>query len=143
MNLMELASGMCPAGGLVDVFSIQVMKAGVGVSLKSALEGLQVLAGMFALAISRVRKPYGGSRLFASRPVVANVSPESACLGLPVAGSKNRHRCIVGVQLAATENMLLDRIDQRSQQIAARAYPAGQRGAGDLDALPGVDLRLL
>jgi hypothetical protein len=42
----------------------------------------------------------------------------------------------------AAENMLLDRVHKRTKKIAGRSYPTGQRGAGDLDALPGVDLRL-
>ena len=124
MNLVELASGMCPTRGLVDVFSIQVMKACIGIRLKSALEGLQMLAGMFPLAIRRVRKPYGWRSLFTSRPVVANVCPEAARLGLAVAGSKNGHGRVVGVQLAAGENMLLNRVDKRTEQIAGARLPS-------------------
>src|ERR1700733_6179364 len=38
--------------------------------------------------------------------------------------------------------MLLNRIHQRAEQIAGAADPAGQRRAGDIHALAGVNLRL-
>ena len=80
--------------------------------------------------------------MFASWPVVAHIGPESACFGLAVTGCEHRHGRIVGVQLVAGEHMLLDRVDQWSEQIACGADPASQRGARDLDTLAGVDLRL-
>ena len=46
------------------------------------------------------------------------------------------------MELAASENMLLNRVYKRTEQIAAGAYPAGQSGARDLNSLSGIDLRL-
>jgi hypothetical protein len=46
------------------------------------------------------------------------------------------------VQLAAGENVLPDRSDQRIEQIAGGTHPAGQRGAGYLNTLTGVYLGL-
>jgi hypothetical protein len=51
MDFMKLAPCMGPAGGLIYMVTVQVMKARVGVGLESAREVLQMLAGMFALAI--------------------------------------------------------------------------------------------
>ena len=142
MDLVELAPGMRPAGGLIDIVAIKMMKAGVGICLQSALEGLQMLAWMFALAILRVCEPYCGCSLFAGRSVIAHIGPEAAGFGLAVARREHRHGRIVGVQLAAGQNMLLNRVYERVKQIACSAYPAGQRGARDLNTLAGVNLRL-
>jgi hypothetical protein len=54
---------------------------------------------------------------------------------------------IDGMQLAAGEHMPLNRIHQqaeqsRAEQIAGADNPAGQRGAGNLHVLTGIDRRL-
>jgi hypothetical protein len=71
MDLVELASRMGPAGCLIYMVAVEVMEARIGVCLQSTLKVLQVLAGMFALAIFRVCEPYCGRGSFASRPVIA------------------------------------------------------------------------
>src|SRR5215472_6278995 len=115
MDLVELAPGVRPAPGFINVLAIKMVKTSEGVGLESALESLQVLPRMFALPIFRVCKPYSGSSRFAGRPVVAHIGPESAGFGLAVTGRKHGDRSIVGVQLATSENMLLDGIHQRSK----------------------------
>ena len=142
MDLVELAPGMGPAGRLVYMVAVQMMKSGIGIGLQGAGEVLQMLARMFTLAIFRVGEPDSGRGLFARRPVVAHISPETSGLGLAVAGREHRHRRIVGMQLAAGEHMLLNRIDQRGEQIAGCTNPAGQRRARDLHSLAGINLRL-
>src|ERR1700733_4294005 len=87
MNLVELAPGMRPAGCLIDMVTVQMMKAGIGISLQSAGEVFQMLTWMFPLAVRRVGEPNGGSRVVACRPVVAHVGPKPAGLGLAVAGA--------------------------------------------------------
>ena len=52
MDLVELAPGMGPAGGFGDAACVVEMpEAGIGVSLESSSIVLQVLPGMFSLAI--------------------------------------------------------------------------------------------
>jgi len=51
MNVVELAPGMRPAGRLIYMVAIQMMKARISIGLQSSSEVLQMLAGMFALAI--------------------------------------------------------------------------------------------
>lgn len=52
VDVMKVAAGMRPASGLANPTSvIQVVKAGVRVSLQRTRERLQMFPGMFALAI--------------------------------------------------------------------------------------------
>ena len=52
MNLEELAAGMGPACGFLDVaLGIQGIETGKGIGLQNPLEGFQVALRMFALAI--------------------------------------------------------------------------------------------
>ena len=102
---------MCPACSLVNVFAIQVMKACVRVRLESSLEGLQMLRGGVRpcgppsmRTIRRVPSvsPAGlSSRTYVqSRPVLV----------FPLPGASTGIGRVVGVQLAAGENMLLNRV---------------------------------
>src|SRR5207302_9127949 len=100
MDVVKLAPCMCPARGFVDVFAVEMMKTGVGVGLQSALEGLQVDPRVLALAVFRVCEPDSWRSLVACGPVVANVGPEPACFGLPVAGCEHWHRCVIGLTVA-------------------------------------------
>ena len=52
VDLVKLASSMCPAGDLIDgATAVQMVKPTIGVRLQAALEVLQMLPWMFALAI--------------------------------------------------------------------------------------------
>jgi hypothetical protein len=77
-----------------------------------------------------------------SRPIVTDICPEATSLGLASAWREHRYGRIVGVQFAAGEDMLLDRVQQRAEQVAGRPDPTGQRETRDLNSLAGVDLRL-
>src|SRR5580704_10010278 len=99
MDLVELAPGMGPAGCLIYMVAVKMMKARVGIGLQGSGEVLQVLAGMFTLAIRRVGEPEGRSGLFARRPVVAHIGPEATGLGPAVAGREHRHGCVISVKL--------------------------------------------
>ncbi len=118
------------------------MKARVSVRLQCALEVLQMRTRMFSLAILRISKPHGRSGLLTGGAFVANVSPQPSGFGFTGAGREHRHRRIVGVDLAPSQDMLAQRINQRTEQRAGCAHPAGQCGALDLDALPRINLRL-
>ena len=98
MDLVELASGMSPTRDFVDRSSfIELLEAGEGVGLKSALIALQVLPWVLSPAIRRVGEPYGRSDRIAGGPVIPYVGPESPDLRPPVARSKHRDRRVVGV----------------------------------------------
>src|SRR5579863_1204643 len=142
VDLVELAPGMGTAGRLIYMVAVEMMKARIGVCLQGSGEVLQMLAGMFTLAIRRVGEPDSGSSLFVCRTVIAHVGPESTGLGLAVARCKHRHGGVVGVQLAASKHVLADRVHEWAEQIAGCPNPAGQCGARDIHALTGVNLRL-
>ena len=138
MDLVELAPGMGPAGDLVDRSSfVEMMEAGVGVGLESALIELDVLAWPLTLAVGRVGEPDGGRGGIAGGAVVANVGPEPASLRLAVAWREHRNRRVVGVQLGGRQHVVAYGGDQRSQQLAGRADPAGQRGTIQVGRLRG------
>src|ERR1035438_4837111 len=115
MDVVKLAPRVRPASCFVDIIAVKVMKARISVGLESALEGLQMLAGMLALAVFRVCEPNCRRGLVASRPVISHVGPETASPGLPTAGREHGYGRIVGVQLAAGEDMLLNRVHQGAQ----------------------------
>ena len=116
MDLVKLAACMRPASDFINgAIAVQMMEPCIGVRLQAALEVLQMLPRMLALAILRVREPDSRRGIFTGGPVVAHIGPETAGLGLAAARRKHRHRCIVGVKLGSCEHMLLNRIDQRSQ----------------------------
>src|SRR3569833_1385435 len=95
MDVVELAPSMCPAGCLIYMVAVEMMKTRIGVSLQSSGEVLQVLPRMFSSAVFRIGEPDSGSGLFACRPVVTHISPEPSRLGLAGAGRKHRHGRIV------------------------------------------------
>jgi len=116
MDVVELAPRMCPACDFIDgAVAVEMMKSGIGIGLQRALEVLQVLPGMLALAIFRVGEPDGGRGVFAGRPVVAHIGPESARLRLAIARREHRDRSVVGVELGSSEHMLLKRGKQGSE----------------------------
>src|ERR1017187_7547506 len=118
MDLVELTACMRPTRYFINgAIAVQMMEPGIGVRLKAALEVLQMLPRMLALAIFRVREPDGRRGIFPRGPVVTDISPETSSLGLAAARRKHRHRRIVGVKLETGEHMLLHRIDQRSEEL--------------------------
>src|SRR5271168_3316663 len=132
MDLVKLATCMCPAGNFIDVaIAVQMMEPCISVRLKAALEALQMLPWMLALAILRVREPDRRSGVFPGRPVVAHIGPEPSGFSLTSARGKHRHRGVVGVKLVACQHVLLNRVHQRREQLACSTYPARQRGALD------------
>ena len=123
---------MRPAGNFIDgAIAVQMVEPRVSVCLKTALEVLQMLPRVLALAIFRVREPDSRRGIFARGSVVAHISPETPGLGLAAARRKHRHRRIVGVKLGSGEHMLLNRIDQRSEL---------GKLARDLDVFFGIHL---
>jgi hypothetical protein len=118
VDLVELAPRMRPTCDFVNIFAVEVMEAGIGVGLKSTVVSLQVLARMFSLAIGRVGKPYCGWRRLARCAIITHIGPETCCPGLATARREHSNRSVIGMQLAAGKNMLLQCIDERREQIA-------------------------
>ena len=125
MNVVELAPGVSPASDLINSpIAIQMMQARVSIGLQGTGEVFQVLARVFARAICRVREPYGRGLRLCRGPIIANISPETAGSGLPVARRKHRDRRIVGVNLRASQNMLPDLVYQRRNQRKRVKFPS-------------------
>src|ERR1039458_3040161 len=143
MNFVKLAASVSPARNFInDAIAVQMMEPCIGVCLQAALEVLQMLLWMLALAIFRVREPDGRRSIFSRGPVIAHIGPKPARFGLATARCKYRHRRIVGVKLGSSEHMLLNRIDQRSEQLTCSAYPARQSRPLNLNSLASINLRL-
>src|ERR1700739_1429782 len=119
-----------------------MMKARISISLQGPGEVLQMLPRMFSSAVLWISKPDRRCSLPARRPVVAYIGPEPSGLGLAVAGREHGHRRIVGMELAAGEDMLADGLKQRAEQITSCTDPAGHGRARDIHSLTGIDLRL-
>src|SRR5262249_45069938 len=134
---------MCPAGDFLDAAAfVQLVKSGVGIALQAAEKTPQMLLGMLALAIRRVREPNRRWIRRSAGPVVANVAPQTPGLGLARPRRQHWYRRVVGVQLVAVENVTPESFHQRRHQFARRSYPPGQGGAFQFHSLPSVDLRL-
>jgi hypothetical protein len=121
---------------------VEMLKSRVGVGLQRASVGLQVLLRMVAPSIGRVGEPHCRSSRIAAWPVIADVGPEPAGLGLAVTRSEYGHGSIVGVQLAGRHHVLTHRLDQRSEQLTGGTDPSGESGAVEIDSFTGVNLRL-
>ena len=110
--------------------------------MQDTLKVGQMLLRMFASAVGRVCEPGRGRIQRPRRTIIANISPQPASLGLAVAGSKHRHGRIVSMQFFGGHYIAPQCFDQRSQQLAAVAYPLGQRGALQINALSRIDIGL-
>src|SRR5258708_32144029 len=143
MDVVELASGVCPTRDLIDPgMAVQVVQSGIGVGLQRSGVVLQMPTRMFSLAILRVCEPDCRSSGLGGRPVIAHIGPEAPCLGLAVTRREYGNRCVVGVDLRCRQNMLPDLIDQRRDEFTCCADPSGQCRAVKIDTFPGVALRL-
>ena len=121
MDLVELASGMSPTGCFVDASGIEVLKARISIGLQGPLKGAEVLPGMLALTIFRVREPDCWRSIDTGWPNGSDIGPEATGSGLAVPRCKYGKRGVIGVQLGAGEHMLLDGLDERAQEFACCA----------------------
>src|ERR1700738_614668 len=121
---------------------IELVEAGECVRLQDAFELGQMPLRMFSLAIWRIGEPHGRRGLISRRPVVANIRPEAAGLGLTSSWRKHRHRRIVPVQLLCVEHVATQNLSYRCKQRRSLTDPAGQDGAFQLNPFACEDLRL-
>jgi len=66
MHLVEGASGVCPARGLLDAFAVKVAEAGVGVGLQDAAEGFEVFFSRSPLRSGAYRNSTAGASVLAA-----------------------------------------------------------------------------
>src|SRR5690606_34094619 len=106
MDIVDLAAGMGPAGGLLyPTGGVDLVIPGKGIGLQHTAEVLQVCLWMNALAIRRVPEPGGRCCRAAMRSIIANIGPQSTLLRLALAWCQNRHRRVIGVQFARSKHM--------------------------------------
>ena len=136
---------MGPAQGLDDRSGLaigreQPVVTGIGVSLQDAGEVAQMLRGMIARAVSRSPEQHGRRIGAAEGPVVADIDPSPAGVGLAL--RQDRHRRIVAMKPFGRHDMLLDQAMERPQGRSAGADMVGQRRERQIDAFAGIALAL-
>ena len=83
MNIEEFAPHMRPAGGLDNPSAgEQLVEPGIAVGVNDATEVLQMGLRMLAFAIGRVEEQSGRRPRAGKRPLIANIGPQPAGLGL-------------------------------------------------------------
>ena len=95
---------------------------------------------MLAGAIARVEEDRRRRIGAAEGPVVADIGPEPAGVGLAL--GQHRHGRVVAVHARAGEDMRRDQIVERPQRSGAAADLVGQRRQAQLDAFVGIALAL-
>ena len=82
MDVVELAPGVSPTRHFIDPpIAIQMVQAGIGVSLQGAGEVQQVPARMLSLALFRIREPDGRGSGLRRGADIAHISPEMTGFG--------------------------------------------------------------
>ena len=76
------------------------------------------------------------------RALVAKIDPHAAGLGFPVARSKYRHGCVVGMDHGTGHDVLSNLPGQRPDQRRSLADPFGEQRAVEADAVACIDLGL-
>ena len=120
----------------------QLVEPGIAVGVDDAAEVLQMGLRMLALAIGRVEEQRRRRPRTGKRPLVADVGPQPAGLGLAGARRQDRHRGVVDMQAVAGEDVGGERIDERLQRRRRRADPAGQGRGLQAHPVAGEDLGL-
>ncbi len=79
------------------------------------------------LAIGRVLEPGRRGLLAAVRSVAAHVDLQRPLPRRPTAGAEHRHRCVVAVERLRREDVAVERIHERLEQLRSTADPVGER----------------
>jgi hypothetical protein len=134
---------MGPAGCFDDPASfIERMKSSVSVGLKGSAEVLEMGLRMFSAPIGREGEPDRWRGGIGRRTAIAHIGPEPTGLGPSVAGCEHRNGCIVGMKSCRREHMMPHCLDQGFEQSGRGTDPSSERGAVEIDAFAGIDLRL-
>src|SRR5271167_3051062 len=107
---------MRPAAGLDNPTSDeQLVEPGITVGVDDPAEVLQMCLRMLALAVGRVEEQRRWRPRAGEWPLIANVGPQPAGLGLAGARREDWHRGVVDVQSVAGEDVAGEGVDQRLQ----------------------------
>ena len=91
MDVDELAADVGHAGDLADgAGAVEVVEAGIAVSMHEAAEAGEMVLRVLSLAVSREAIPGCRSRRTAPGALVAGIGPEPRGLRLPVPGASMR-----------------------------------------------------
>jgi len=119
---------------------VEAVVAGETVGLEDTGERLQVLDWMIAGPIPRVAEQRCRRVQTAERPVVADIDPGPAFVGL--AFGKHRHRRVVAMQAFGRQHMGRNEVVQRAQRHRAGAHLVGQGGQAEVDAFARIAVAL-
>ncbi len=143
VDVVELAPHVSPASSLNDVTAlVYPAEAGVGISLQSSAEGLQVCNRPFALAVRRVLEPHCRWPVISGGSIISDVRPQPPGFRRSPARLQHRHRRVVGVQLCAREHVFAECSDQRVYEPRSAPKPVRPSRSVDFHALACVDLGL-
>ena len=96
MDIEEFAPHMRPAAGLDNpVAGKQFVEPGIAVSVDDAAEVLQMRLRMLTLAVGRIKEQSRRWPRADEWPLVADIRPQPAGLGLAGARCPHRHRCVI------------------------------------------------
>src|SRR5271156_1151920 len=96
MDVIELSPCMSPACSFDDPAAfVEMMKSSIGIGLQNSGKGVQMLLGMFSLAIHCVGEPHSWWHITSRWSIVAHIGPESRGFGLACAGSQHRNGCVI------------------------------------------------
>ncbi len=137
-DLEQLASRMRPAADLGDRTRlarslVEPVEAGIGIGLHRSGIGRKMRLWMGAGAVGRVEEHGGRRRVAREGTIVPHIGPYASRARLAL--GQNRNSGVVGVDALGSEDMRLDRLDQRHQRRSRRADPVGQRGDVERHAL--------
>ena len=142
-EFVEAAADMGPAEGELHLAALgEGAIAAIAVDLQDALEAGEMSDRPLGLAVGRVDIGDAGRVGAAPRAIIAGIGPELAGLGASAAGIEHRRRGLVGEQFGRALQRREQALMHRPQQEGGTADPIGQGRAVELDALPGVNLRL-
>lgn len=84
---MRPASHLCDLARVRALWAVEFLKAGIGIGLQEAGEGLEMLAWPFRLAVGAVEEGCSRRCRALERTIVADIDPGPAGLGASVARS--------------------------------------------------------
>src|SRR5207302_7539095 len=104
--IKEFAPHVRPAGGLDNpIADEQLIEPSVAIGVNDAAEVLKMRLRMLAFAVRRVEKQRGRRPRPGKRPLVANIGPQPAGLGLAGAGREDRHWGIIDMKRLARQDV--------------------------------------
>ena len=114
----------------------------MAVGVDDAAEAFEMSPRALAFAVRRVEEQCHRRAAAGERPLVANVGPQPAGLGLAGAWRPHRHRRVVDMQGVGRHDLAGERGDQWLQRRRRGPDPTGQCRGLQVPALAGEDLSL-